>query len=101
MFKEDVNGSIYYEGKNGQHYTLLEGIDNKNLTSDIIFIYKEPIIEINGEEYGDVTDSDVIDWFYGGFRTNGGKLPQDVLNYIEDRIKEYENKVLGSESEGK
>lgn len=89
MFKEDINGSIYYEGKNGQHYTLLEGIDNKNLTSDIVFIYKEPLIEIDGVEYE--TKGAVIGWSYGGFRSQKGRLPKDELDYIEHEIKKYEN----------
>ena len=89
MFTKDSNGALQYETQNNV-YSLLEGIDDKGYTSDIVFIYKEPL---NKEgDMGDFENGAIIDWCYGAFRSQNGKLPIDELCYIEEKIKEYEKK---------
>lgn len=76
-FNYDSQGDIYYQGK--YYYSLLEGKTRNNYTSDIIFIYKEPIF-IDDKK---IIQGKVIDFVYGGF----DNLAYD---YIEEKIKEYE-----------
>lgn len=80
MFKRDSQNSLYYEGKNGIEYSLLEGITDSNKTSDIVFIFREPTKEdLKNDYYGEV-----VAWVYGGF---------EELEFVEDKIKEYEEKL--------
>lgn len=79
MFKEDINGAIYYATKN-YVYSLLEGKDDKGYTSDIVFIYREPKFYDVEVDVGEV-----VDFVYGGF----DHLAKD---YIENAIKKYEKK---------
>lgn len=83
MFTKDSNGALQYETKDNV-YSLLEGIDNKGYTSDIVFIYKEPkpILNEKGEPI-DMEQGKVVDFTYGGFDINN-------YSYIEEKIKEYE-----------
>lgn len=76
-FNYDGQGDIFYQGK--YFYSLLEGKTKSGYTSDIIFIYKEPIFKKDGN----VINGEVIDFVYGGF----DNLAYD---YIENKIKEYE-----------
>lgn len=85
MFTKDSNGALQYETKDNL-YSLLEGIDNKGYTSDIVFIYKEPKAILNEQgEVIDMTIGDVVDFVYGAFDSKN-------YGYIEDKIKEYEKK---------
>lgn len=85
MFTKDSNGALQYKTQNNI-YSLLEGIDNKGYTSDVVFIYKEPkpILNEMGEPI-DMEQGDVVDWVYGAFDINN-------YSYIEEKIKEYEKK---------
>lgn len=79
MFKEDSNGAIYYATEN-YVYSLLEGIDDKGYTSDIVFIYREPKwLDL------DVDMGEVVSFVYGGF----DHLAKD---FIEEEIKKYEKR---------
>lgn len=79
MFTKDSNGALQYETQNNI-YSLLEGIDNKGYTSDIVFIYREPKFYDVEVDVGEV-----VDFVYGGF----DHLAKD---YIENAIKKYEKK---------
>lgn len=81
MFKRDKGGSLYYEGKYAK-YSLLEGITDNKLTSDIVFIFREPTEEqIISENYV----GEVIGFVYGAF---------EDLSAIEDTIKRYEENAI-------
>lgn len=93
MFKKDLNGGIYYLSENGVHYSILEGIDNVNRTSDILFIFREP----TKEEIENTTFcGEVVDFVYGGFGGFNDIHGLSSKDFIEERIKEYEHKVLSS-----
>ena len=79
-FKKDSQGCLYYE--TDKHiYSLLEGKTNNGLTSDIIFIFKEPTMDELGNNY----TGEVIGYVYGGF---------NELTGIEETIKDYEKKEV-------
>lgn len=80
-FKYDSQGDLYYQGK--YHYSLLEGKTKNGYTSDIIFIFREPI----QKENGDVINGEVVDFVYGGFNSFNNNIAYD---YIENAIKKYE-----------
>ena len=83
MFTENSNGALQYKTKDNV-YSLLEGIDNKGYTSDVVFIYKEPKAILNEQgEVVDMTVGRVVDFVYGGFDVNN-------YDFIENAIKEYE-----------
>ena len=73
----DSDGSIEYKTKNNL-YSLLEGKTSNDLTSDILFIYREPKFLEN-----DVIPGEVVDFIYGGFSN-------DNLKNVEEIIKKYE-----------
>ena len=84
-FKYDTNGDIYYQGK--YYYSILEGKTRNNKTSDILFIYREPIFKSDSE----VINGEVVDFVYGGFNSSS----DIAYDYIENSIKKYEeNKEL-------
>ena len=58
-------------------YSLLEGMTDKEFTSDILFIFREPTIE----EIDNGFTGEVVNFLYGGFSN---------LNNIEEMIIEYE-----------
>lgn len=88
MFTRDSNGALQYE-TNNYKYSLLEGIDDKGYTSDIVFIYREPkwSFDENNEPI-DVINGCVVGLTYGGFDTGN-------RDYIEEQIKEHERKIKG------
>lgn len=61
-------------------YSLLEGVTNNGLNSDILFIYREPIFVGN-----DVILGEVVNFIYGGFSRENLK---EVKNIIEKYEKE-------------
>lgn len=76
-FLRDSQGSLYYQSK--YEYSLLEGMTDKGYTSDIMFIFREPTQEdIANDYYGEV-----IGWVFDGF---------NELDFVEKKIKEYEQK---------
>ena len=83
MFKER-NGEIYYLSDKGIEYSLLLGKTNNDLSSDIIFVLREPTEqEIEEQDFC----GEVIGFTYGGFR----HLEKE---FIEDMIKKYEKTHL-------
>ena len=93
MFKEDQNGGIYYLSDNNIQYSLLEGIDNVNRTSDILFIFREPTEE---EIENTSFCGEVVDFVYGGFDCFNDTHGLSSKDFVEERIKTYERKVLSS-----
>lgn len=80
MFKRDSQGSLYYEGKSGIKFSLLEGLTDKGFNSDILFIFREATQEeMSNDYYGEV-----IGWVYGGF---------EELDFVEEKIKNYEQQL--------
>lgn len=77
-FNYDSQGDIFYQGK--YYYSILEGKTKNNYTSDILFIFREPIFE--DEE--NIISGEVVDFVYGGFNN------EIAYDYIENAIKKYE-----------
>ena len=82
MFKER-DKEIYYLSDNGIEYSLLLGKTSNDLSSDIIFVFREPTEqEIEEQDFC----GEVIGFTYGGF----WHLEKD---FIEKMIKNYEKKM--------
>lgn len=97
MFKRDSQGSLYYESENGIEYSLLLGVTDKDYTSDILFIFRNATIEEQDNDYY----GEVVDFVYGGFDCFNDTHGLSSKDFVEERIKAYERKVLGSEGGNK
>ena len=87
MFKRDANENLYYESENSIRYSLLLGVTDKDMTSDIIFIFREP----TEQNIYDGWTGEVVGFVYGGFcDLDIG----DKLEFIEQKIKDYEKTHL-------
>lgn len=87
MFKRDSQGNLYYESENKIDYSLLVGMTDKNMTSDVLFVFREP----TEDNIDNGFTGEVVDFVYGGFSDID---VSDKLQYIEMRIKEYEKTHL-------
>lgn len=79
MFTKDSNGALQYKTKD-YVYSLLEGIDDKGYTSDIIFIFREP--KWNDLE---VDMGEIVDFVYGGFDHLDREFIENAINKYEKR----------------
>ena len=87
MFKKNKQGNLYYESENNIEYSLLLGVTDKGMSSDTIFIFREPTEENIENSF----TGEVVGFVYGGFCDLD---IDDKLEYVEDQIKEYEKKHL-------
>ena len=78
-FYRDEQGNLCYKGK--YDYSLLVGKTDKDYTSDIVFIFREP----TNKEIDEGFTGAVINFLYGGF---------DNLGNIEELILDYEKKTI-------